>query len=88
MKVGEIRELSVDELHGREQELDSILATLRTAGFRVHLHPELVSRRPFIEHWHRFVRRRCSQPPEEVYKQQAVSRWLGNLQRHGIEPRQ
>ena len=34
---------------GREQELDAILATLRTAGFRVHLQPELVSRRPFVD---------------------------------------
>jgi large subunit ribosomal protein L29 len=29
MKVGEIRELSVDELHGREQELDDQLFRLR-----------------------------------------------------------
>ena len=29
MKVGEIRDLSVDELHGREQELDDQLFRLR-----------------------------------------------------------
>ncbi len=34
---------------GREQELDGVLGTLRTAGFRVHLQPELVSRHPFLE---------------------------------------
>jgi hypothetical protein len=34
---------------GREQRLDEILASLRAAGFRTHLQPELVSSLPFVK---------------------------------------
>jgi FkbM family methyltransferase len=33
----------------RDQRLDLILTTLRRAGFRIHLHPELVSPLPFVQ---------------------------------------
>lgn len=33
----------------REQRLDEILASLRSAGFRIHLQPELVSTLPFVD---------------------------------------
>lgn len=33
---------------GRPQRLDELLATLRTAGFRVHLHSPLASPQPFL----------------------------------------
>jgi hypothetical protein len=34
---------------GRPQRLDELLATLRTAGFRAHLHCPLTSPQPFLQ---------------------------------------
>lgn len=34
---------------GKEQEIDAILRVLRHADFRIHIQPELVSRKPFVE---------------------------------------
>jgi len=34
---------------GKAQRLDELLATLRRAGFRVQIHPELISLQPFVQ---------------------------------------
>lgn len=34
---------------GKEQEIDDILRVLRHADFRIHIQPELVSKKPFVE---------------------------------------
>lgn len=34
---------------GKEQEIDAILRVLRHADFRIHIQPELVSQKPFME---------------------------------------
>lgn len=34
---------------GKEQEIDTILRVLRHADFRIHIQPELVSKKPFVE---------------------------------------
>ncbi|NIR14973.1 MAG: FkbM family methyltransferase [Desulfobacterales bacterium] len=34
---------------GKEQEIDAILRVLRHADFRIHIQPELVSQKPFVE---------------------------------------
>lgn len=34
---------------GREQRIDELLSTLRAAGFRIHIQPELVSPQPFVK---------------------------------------
>ena len=34
----------------REQRLDDLLGVLRSAGFRLHIQPELVSPQPFVNH--------------------------------------
>ena len=34
---------------GKEQEIDALLRVLRQADFRIHIQPELVSQKPFVE---------------------------------------
>jgi FkbM family methyltransferase len=34
---------------GKEQEIDAVLRVLRHADFRIHIQPELVSQKPFVE---------------------------------------
>jgi FkbM family methyltransferase len=50
--LGSVQNLFV-EWHsyvGKKQRVDEILGVLRQAGFRIHIHPEFVSDRPFVQH--------------------------------------
>jgi FkbM family methyltransferase len=49
-RLGDVERVFVEahSLIGREQRLDEVLAVLRSAGFRTHVQPELVSPKPFV----------------------------------------
>lgn len=49
--LGSVRNLFVEHHSyiGEEQRVDEILQVLREAGFRIHIQPELVADRPFVQ---------------------------------------